>query len=216
MKRSIQVLVPPKDYPVTLDEAAAFLHVDPSNVSQSKMIESIIAAATGMVEKYIGRALLTQTLVMEYMPNPPEILPMRLHPFRAAPLQSVASIYSFDQQGNEYLQSTEKYFVDTKTIPGRVQLLMGFWWDYYVYGFYQITYTAGFGDDRSDVPPEIKQAILAQISQIYQSREEFDYTIAPQAEVLLQDWKLDEWDYRDSSSVKWSPFGTAELGYGYR
>ena len=223
MKRSINVITPPQDesgnpvYPVTYNQACVFLHVDPSNpTSQQDLINGCIAAATGMVEKYIGRALLTQTLQMEFMPNPPEILPFRLHLFRAAPLQQVCNVTAYDQEGVAHVQHSDIYHVDTMTIPGRLQLLMGFWWDYYVFGYYTVEYVAGFGDDPSAVPPEIKQAILAQTSQIYQSAEDFDYAMAPQAEVLLQDWKLDEFDYTDSSAVKWSPFGTASLGYGYR
>jgi len=92
---------------------------------------------------------------------------------------------------------------------------MGFWWDYFVFGYYKVQYTAGFGA-ASDVPPPIKTAIKMLVSQLYQSREEMDYSIAPQVEVLLQDYKLDEFDFPDSSAVKWSPFGTANLGYGYR
>jgi uncharacterized phiE125 gp8 family phage protein len=216
MKRSIEVLTPPEGYPITLDEASDYLHVDPSNESEDQTIEVLIAAATGMAEKYIGRALLTQTLRMEYMPNPPEILPMRLHLFRAAPLQEVLNVTAYDQEGVAHVQHSDIYHVDTMTIPGRLQLLMGFWWDYYVFGYYSVDYTAGFGNDRSAVPPEIKVAILMLVSQLYQSREEMDYTISPQVEVLLQDWKLDVFDYADSSAVKWSPFGTASLGYGYR
>ena len=62
-----KVIIPPKSYPVTRDEAAEWLHVDPSNVvSEDQIIEDLIATATDMVEKYCSRALLTQTLEVEY------------------------------------------------------------------------------------------------------------------------------------------------------
>jgi hypothetical protein len=93
--------------------------------------------------------------------------------------------------------------------------LMGFWWDYYVFGRYRIEYVCGYGDVQ-DIPPAFKTAILMMVSQLYQSREELDYTIAPQVEALLANYRLEDFDYTCSSAVKWSPFGSASLGYGYR
>ena len=90
------------------------------------------------------------------------------------------------------------------------------WWDYYVFGKYRIRYTCGYGDDASDVPAAIKTAILVYVSQLYQSREQMDYTMPPQAELLLQDYKLDVWDFTDSGALKWSPFGSSSGGFGYR
>jgi len=218
MRRSEpKVIIPPKSYPVTRDEAAEWLHVDPSNVvSEDQIIEDLIATATDMVEKYCSRALLTQTLEVEYMPNPPEILPMRLHMLRAAPLQAVNYVKAIEQDGTEHVQHANIYNVDTDAIPGRVQLLMGYFWDYYVFGKYRIQYVAGYGDNPSDIPSPFRTAIKMLVSQLYQSREQMDYGLSPQVEVLLQDYRLDAWDYTDSSFVKWSPFGTASLGYGYR
>ena len=218
MRRSEpKVIIPPKSYPVTRDEAAEWLHVDPSNVvSEDQIIEDLIATATDMVEKYCSRALLTQTLEVEYMPNPPEILAMRLNMLRAAPLQKVNYVTAIEQDGTEHLQTAEKYDVDTWAIPGRVQLLMGYFWDYYVFGKYRIQYVAGYGDNPSDIPSPFRTAIKMLVSQLYQSREQMDYGLSPQVEVLLQDYRLDAWDYTDSSFVKWSPFGTSSLGYGYR
>lgn len=218
MRRSEpKIITPPTDYPVTRDEAAEWLHVDPSNIlSENVVIEDLIATATDMVEKYTSRALLTQTLEVEFMPNPPEILPMRIHLPRAAPLQLVNYVKAIEQDGTEHLQHANVYNVDTYAIPGRIQLLMGFWWEYFVFGKYRIQYICGYGDTPDKVPSPFRTAIKMLVSQLYQSREEMSYEISPQVEVLLADYKLDAWDYTDSSAVKWSPFGTASLGYGYR
>jgi uncharacterized phiE125 gp8 family phage protein len=209
-----KIITPPKAYPLTLDEASEWLHVDPSNdLSENVGVETLIATATDMVEKYCSRALITRTLEVEYAPNPPEILPMRIILPYAAPLQDVNYVKSIEQDGTAHTQSANIYNVDTYAIPGRVQLLMGFWWDYYVFGKYRIQYVCGYGDTSDKIPAPIRTAIQMLVSQIYQSREEMDYAISPQVEVLLQDYKLDSFDYTGSPSVKWSPFGLQSLRY---
>ena len=216
-KSEPKVVVPPQAYPVALDAAAEYLHIDPSNpVSENVMIEDLIATATDMVEKYCSRALITQTLEVEYMPNPPEILPTRLTMYRAAPLQSVNYVVAIEQDGTEHLQPAEKYNADIYAIPGRVQLLMGYMWDYYVYGRYRVQYVCGYGDNPSDIPSPFRAAIGMLVSQLYQSREDMDYSMSPQVEVLLQDYKLDAFDYTDASPQKWSPFGSSSTGLGTR
>ena len=211
-----KIITPPKGYPLTLEEAAEWIHVDPSNIiSENQSIEDLIATATDMVEKYTGRTLITQTLEVEYMPNPPEILPMRIPLPRAAPLQEIVYVKSIEQDGTEHTQHANIYNADTYAIPGRIQLLMGYGWDYYVFGRYRIQYICGYGDTSDKIPSPFRTAIKMLVSQLYQSREELDYMMSPQVEVLLQDYKLDSFDLSESSAVKRSPYGMSN-SYGMR
>jgi uncharacterized phiE125 gp8 family phage protein len=173
----------------------------------------LIATATDMVEKYCSRTLITQTLEVEFIPSPPEILPSRIILPYASPLQDVNYVKSVEQDGSTHTQSADIYEVDTYAVPGRVQLLMGFWWDYYVFGKYRIQYVCGYGDTSDKIPAPIRTAILVLVSQLYQSREVIDYTMSPQVEMLLQDYKLDSFDYTGGASMKWSPFGLQSSGY---
>jgi len=50
-----KIITPPKAYPLTLDEASEWLHVDPSNdLSENVGVETLIATATDMVENIVA------------------------------------------------------------------------------------------------------------------------------------------------------------------
>lgn len=90
------------------------------------------------------------------------------------PLQSITSITYYDTDGDEQTWSADEYAVDITTIKGRVRPAYGETWPAtrVMMGAVTITYVAGYGDDRDDVPEPIRRAILWRIASWYENREE--------------------------------------------
>jgi hypothetical protein len=61
---SLRLITAPTDKPVTLDEAKAQCRQDTASMGtdEDAILNAYIAAATAYVERYTGRALMTQTL----------------------------------------------------------------------------------------------------------------------------------------------------------
>ena len=69
--QAFKILTAPAAEPVTADEVKDQLRLD--GTDQDTMIDLLIAAARAGVEKYLGRALITQTLQLFYDSFPAEI-----------------------------------------------------------------------------------------------------------------------------------------------
>lgn len=90
-----------------------------------------------------------------------------------APLASVTQISTFDQSDNETVFSSANYYVDTNRRPGRVALRAGATWPVWTRetnGF-KCTYTAGYGSAATDVPADLRQAVLMVASDYYENRD---------------------------------------------
>jgi len=105
---------PPRSEPLTLAEAKLHLNFSEDDV----LISALISAARGWCEGFQNRAYITQTweLVLDCFPNRDYIeIPL-------PPLQSVVSVKYYGTDDTEYTMSTDDYFVDTKSEPGRLVL----------------------------------------------------------------------------------------------
>jgi len=87
------------------------------------------------------------------------------------PLVSVTHFKSFDEDNTATTFATSNYHVDTSSEPGRLALKRGKTFpsasDLRTVNAYEITYVAGYGSSRDDVPTPIKQAIKLLVAQGY-------------------------------------------------
>ena len=137
---SLVVSTAPSSEPLTLSDTKSYLRVDHSN--DDSLITSLIIASRQFVEEHTGRALMPQTLHL-FLDGFRETEDPLFEGFRTgpylnfyknyidlprAPLQSVTSIHTFDDNDTSTLFATSKYFVDSGREPARVVLRTGETW----------------------------------------------------------------------------------------
>ncbi len=158
---AITLITPAATFPVTLAEAKAqcrVLHND-----EDDYINTLIAAATGHVEKMAGLGLIAQTwrLTLDEF--------SKCISLPIAPLQSVTSVQYFDEAGDLQTVDPALYTVDNVSTPGWVVLNEGEQWPVTLSAVnaVRINYVVGF----TDVPAPIKHAILLLIGHWFENRE---------------------------------------------
>jgi uncharacterized phiE125 gp8 family phage protein len=142
---------------VTLAEAKAMLHV--SGTDHDARIDALIDAATSRAQNYQVRKYITQTCVSYF-----DAWPLVIRP-RWSPLVQVTSIQYIDGGGVLQTLAADRYDVDTDREPGRVVPAYNCSWPS-IRGDMNgiiVTYTAGYGSDADDVPPEFRHAILLMV-----------------------------------------------------
>lgn len=180
----------PEVEPVTLAEAKAQGIIETS--AYDVLVSSKLKAAREWVEKYTGRALVAQTWRTQFDHFPCGIIRLN-HP----PLQSVTSITYIDTDGSSQVLSAAAYIVDTNAEPGRVAEAYGYTWPATQERIGAVTIESvhgydGTGDspiDLSNIPQDIKDAILILFTDLYQNREQsvigLDYNVNSTVESLL-------------------------------
>jgi hypothetical protein len=173
----------PAGEPITLAQAKAWLRVDGSE--EDVLIFELIEAARIYAEKVTRRALVTQSFEQSFDAFPTSVRFQRDR-FPSAtlerhgglvigcgreiilprsPLVSVASVKYYDEDGTLQTLSTDDYFVDTRTQPGRIVLNEDADWpDTQVRpNAVVIAFTAGFGTP-SQIPMPVRVAIRQMIT----------------------------------------------------
>jgi uncharacterized phiE125 gp8 family phage protein len=161
-----ELVTAPSVEPVSLSEAKAQLNVTSS--SQDTYINTLIKTARRQVERYLKRALITQTWKVHY------------HCFHSVmelpypPITSVTHVKYYDDAGVQQTLSTAFYWEDLKSEPGKIMRKYDAVFPEVFPGrpnAVEIQYVAGYGD-ADDVPEDIKHAILMLITDYYDNRGE--------------------------------------------
>jgi hypothetical protein len=208
MIHNIKIITPPENFPLELDDAFNMLKLDISNpalLDEKTLVQDLIEAATLKIERFMGRALITQTLKMIVTPEMKptitagvktfyyENLPETVRLWRP-PCQELHSIKVISQDLTEQIVIPGVYNVNINQEPAVVRLNMGSYWPFVIRGWYEICYEAGYGDTKDDVPKDIIHAIRLTVAQWYASRENLDYTLPTQAVDLIDDYTVDVGD----------------------
>jgi uncharacterized phiE125 gp8 family phage protein len=162
-----KVATGPATEPVSLAEAKAQLRVEHND--EDTLILSLISAARRKLEQETGRALLSQTIT-EYWDEWPTdgIFELSIYPVTA-----VTSFQYIDTDGATNAWPSDNYHTSFTGMSVRI------WTDPEIdapdLGDYpdavQISYTAG-ESAVTDVPPELKHAILTTVALLYERRED--------------------------------------------
>ena len=153
--------------PVSLADAKAHLRLDASD--EDALVTSLIETATAHIEREYGLALITQALTI-IRDAWPETWLLEL-PF--APVQSVASITTYEADGGSFAFDSGHWFADLASAPPRIVLHGTAPWPRpgrRANGI-EIVVTAGYGDEPDDVPTPIRQAVLLLVAHWYEQRE---------------------------------------------
>ena len=145
-------------------------HARISTDADDDYIDNLIKSVRRQVEQITGRALMTQTWIYYMDAWPAEDYFKLPYP----PLQSVTSVKYLESDATVSTMSSGEYIVDTDSEPGRVVLDYGESWPSETLLPSNPIYTefvCGYGDDKLDVPDDIRHAMLMLCSHYYEMRE---------------------------------------------
>jgi uncharacterized phiE125 gp8 family phage protein len=193
---ALVVETPPNTEPVSLDEAKNFLRV--TNDNDNDLITGLIVAAREYCEMFTSRSFVnkgyrqsldappyfTDSMVSQQSYPPAYYaLPQyattlwnysQMIKLMRSPVVSVDSIkYTDTNNAEQTLSAGSDFVVDTDSEPGRIFPKPGQYWPpvAYVPNAFRIHFTAGFGDDSSDVPQCVRAAMLQLIGNWNENRE---------------------------------------------
>ena len=206
---ALYTVVPPAVEPVGIDRIRQHLRLDIGD--DDLLLDGYATAARELVEQYLNRALITQTLCLvqshqrhhHLWAAVPMTAPLFIYPLwypafllnggvvelQRSPLQQVTSIAvgQWDQPDAMLTAGTD-YQVDAFTQPGRVRLQGGggFWPQDHV----KITYVAGYGATGTAVPSPIRLAILWLVAFFYENRGDAGGELPKPVQSLLSPYRL--------------------------
>jgi uncharacterized phiE125 gp8 family phage protein len=158
----VKVITPPVELPVTLDEVKNYIKVDFTD--DDDLINRLIKAVTMYAQLYTGLSFITQTLDIYFTNTGCNELPYGPH-------QSIVAVSRVNYDGTEVILTDEEYsysgFLYYSLHCGYSFKLSSPWYDV---NKMRATVIAGFGD-ASQVPDGIKVAILKEVAELYENRE---------------------------------------------
>jgi uncharacterized phiE125 gp8 family phage protein len=167
---------------VTLAKAKKQLRLEPLYVEEDDLIQDYIDAAIGASEGYIGGHILEKSMVvkLDAFCNP--------FVFEAFPIQSIESIKYFPLDGTDEVTMPETNYsltsvnpkvskISYKTVPQTIER------------YDAVTISVKVGIESAKVPKPITQAILLQVADMYERREDRGEVILSAATSLLRPYK---------------------------
>jgi len=177
---------PPLAEPVTLAELKAHLRIETSD--EDDLLESLIRVARAHLEAATGTALMSRgfRLLLDDWPRGDVIQLMR------TPVQTIDAILVYDADGVAQDQDLTGLLLDATAKPARLLVREQPRPSQPINGI-EIEFTAGFGAG-TDVPPELKRAILVHAAHLYEFRaavtaEMQPASIPPGYERLIAPWQ---------------------------
>ncbi len=161
------LLTGPALEPVTLAEAKTFLRVTDS--AEDGFINTLITAARLHLEGTTGRVLISQTwrtLCDDWPADRTLVLPV-------APLLSISAITIYDPDGVAVPLPLAQFQPETKVAPARIFLptTIAGMVALRQHNGIEIDYVAGFGPLATDVPADLRQALLSLVAYWFEHRD---------------------------------------------
>jgi len=179
---------PPLAEPVTLAELKAHLRIDVGD--EDELLEGLIRVARAHLEAVTGVALLSQgfRLFLDDWPRGEVIQLMR------TPVQTIDAILVYDADGVAQDQDLTGMLLDATARPARLVVRERQRPSQPINGI-EIEFTAGFGS-ATEVPPELKRAILIHAAHLYEFRGAVTPDMQPAAIPAGYDRLIAPWQRR--------------------
>jgi len=191
---SYTIITPASIQALTVQEVKDFLRVDSD--AEDTLLGVLISASTEMAEHYLGRFLLT-TVIEEFY----DFFPMSrvaAEPFRGdrniiylsrGPVQSIAYLKYIDGNGDEITVTASDYRTDLVSEPARIMPQHGWYGTKDTVNAVITRYTCGY-TQASDVPGNIKMAMLLMIGEMYEKRVDSVHRLPTASEYLLNPFRV--------------------------
>ncbi len=176
--------------PLSLGEIKDYVGIADDDESHDAELKGALRAATGACERYTRRTFVTTTWTLWMDRFPGKALPWWDGVRQMAdteltdltesiliprsPLISITHIKAHKQDGTETTVTSTDYIVDTASEPARVALKVSKTWPtdaLRAINGVEVEFIAGYGPVGSDVPEEIRRALLIMISDFHNNRE---------------------------------------------
>lgn len=169
-----KVTKPSSIEPVTISQVKSQVRLSDDDREENEYISMLITCAREFAEDFTGRAIITKTVVAGYE-NWPDFDEDKLLFYVPYPnLQSVTSLKYRDPSNGELTDlDSSLYKIDTNSLPGMVAFKKSTGLPVISQDFnapIELTFQAGYGDNRSDVPNQLKLAILYMVALWYRMR----------------------------------------------
>ena len=196
---SYTVITPASLKALTVQEVKDYLRVDSS--AEDTLLGVLIDAATQVAEHYLGRFLLT-TVIEEFYDFFP-VYKTGVDPFKGdrnivylsrGPVQSITSLKYVDGNGDEQTVSTDDYRSDLVSEPARIMPEHGWYGTKDTVNAVIVRYTCGY-TQASDVPANIKVALLLIIGEMYEKRVDSVHRLPTASEHLLNPYRVFRFDW---------------------
>lgn len=191
------ITAPPTVWPVTLDEAKNHLKVETSITDDDALITRLIKSATRSAEQYTECSFIQQT-IKAYADLFPTI--SNTNPFNQAqtsaielkfgPFISLSSVqYKQLSDGSVVTLGADQYEYDLVSTIARIKPLTSWPSTAALLNSVIVTFVAGMGSDATEIPEDIKSAILLVVGYMYENREDSVKKLPSASEYLLQPYK---------------------------
>lgn len=152
-----KLITAPAVEPLLLADVKTRLSI--SDTEDDTDITAYIKAAREQAESYTGKAITTQTVEIALDAFPSEIELLR------GPVQSITSVKYLDTNGVEQTIDSANYTIDDYSPRTWLLRAAGYEWPstYDAANAIKVRYVVGFGDAGTDVPEDIKTALLLAI-----------------------------------------------------
>lgn len=181
----------PQNLAVLLADAEKQCEVPSSDMAHDSHITRLIKTATSDVERYTRRALITQKWRLSLREFPPQIKLPR------PPLQSVEEIGYVNANGESQILDAAKYRVSIDAKPAIIEPVDD--WpstDPETIEAVTVEYTAGFGDDDTDIPEQFKNVIYELVAFRFMNRGDVEVDIPKHIKWTLDSLKCGaKYDY---------------------
>jgi uncharacterized phiE125 gp8 family phage protein len=160
-----KLITPPSVEPFTIDEAKDHLHL--SGNGENSLVERLVRSARIQVERYLNRALITQTwdIQFDHWSND-MILPY-------PPVQSITYVKYFDTNGVEQTLSTDLYWKVITSDPALIVRKYGTSYPDVEYGrpgAITVRIVCGYGNSGTSVPEPIKDSMKLLLTDLYEHK----------------------------------------------
>jgi len=189
----LELITGPQIEPITYADVLSHLRIDPFDeaidLDSITYVDRLITSVRRAAEVFTHRAFITQTW-KQYFQDWPSTDYIELS---KPPLQSITSATVLQNDTVVVTLDTTEYLIDTVSLKGRLILAYEESWpsvDLYPMNPIQIEFVCGYGDTPEDVPADIRHAILLQVGDLWDQREDFrEGKLYRPSEMLL-------WPYR--------------------
>jgi len=153
--------------PITVADVKLYGRID--GTAEDALITQFIEGVTENAEAWLGRALISQTLIASFddWPASPIDLP------QAAPLISISEVRTLDEDDTATVYDSDNYYTDTYREPGTLILTTDATPPQNVdryFGGYEIEYVCGYGTAATDVPYTIRLGLMLWTVLAYETR----------------------------------------------
>jgi uncharacterized phiE125 gp8 family phage protein len=179
---SLSVTTPAAVEPITTAEAKEWLRVDTGDTSQDVIIALLIKGVRNKFESHLRRSFITRTYSWEAESDD---MSYGLATLPRPPIQSVTSLTTYDDSsGSEVATVTST--ADYQLVEGSYVAARNDGWEVNRRDkAATIVYVAGYGDAATDIPEDIKMAMLEMLALRFERRGDEDRDAVTNREISI-------------------------------